>query len=87
MNTPDPGIPGQLRYARRDLEIATRECLRRAAGQHGVVRLPIRLDNPPGPPAPCNAATLFQLLWSVDDDGRLHLSAMVDGLVFQEVFT
>lgn len=76
----------QLKAQRREIEAAAAACLARAAGQHGVLELPVRLDNPPGPPAPCNAATLFQLHWRVDDAGRLRLKASIDGLIFAEVF-
>lgn len=85
MNT--PGHAKQIREHRRALAAAAADCLSRAAGQQGAVRLPIRLDNPPGGPAPCNAATLIEILWRVDPGGRLRLKAAIDGAVFEEVFT
>lgn len=73
--------------AREEIALGAASCLARAAGQHGVLQLPVQIGNPPGPPAPCNAATLFELHWRIDSAGRIRLQASVDGLVFQEVFT
>lgn len=67
---------------------AAQDCLRRkAAGQHGRVELPITIENDPGPVVPCNAGTLFELYWSVDQAGRIHLRLHVDSVEFWSAST
>lgn len=83
----NPGADEQLKRWRAETEAAARACLTRAAGQQGVLRLPVELSNPPGPPQPCNAATLFELHWQILKDGRIRVRASIDGLMFGDWIT
>jgi hypothetical protein len=76
-------VSSDLVKIRGELRAAAQDCLRRkAAGQRGRVELPIQIDNDPGPVHPCNAGTLFDISWSVDEAGRIYLQLFIDGIPF-----
>lgn len=66
---------------------AARACLQRAAGQHGRVELPARIENAyqDGQIQPCNAGTLVEIAWRVKQSGAIELQGFIDGVPFSGV--